>query len=123
MSLKNVLKEAVEGTGEVAEELMSAVTGIVKEGAHDIADVFGAVIELGKDGAIDVTEGVKSTFVAAVKALKESGKSTEDAVAEVSAGAEKAVGKIGEEGAEAVGGAAKKGIEEAKKIVKTPFEK
>lgn len=123
MGLKQIFKDAVEGTGEAAEALMSAASGVVKEGTHDISEVFKAVIELGKEGAVDVTVGVKSVFIASVKALKETGKSTEDAVSEVTAGAEKAVGEVSKEGLEAVGGAAKKGIEEAKKVVKAPFEK
>jgi len=123
MSIKDMLKDAIEGTGEIAESLMGTVTGIVKEGSGDIGDIFGAVIELGKEGVVDVTEGVKDVYVGAVNALKESGKSTEDAVAEVTKHAEAAVGGIGEEGAEAVGKAAKKGIEEAKEIVKKPFVK
>lgn len=123
MGLKESLKEAVEGTGEVAEALMSATTGVVREGTHDISDIFKAVIDLGKEGVIDVTEGVKGVFIGSVKALKESGKTTEDAVGEVVVKAEHIVGKISEEGEEEIGKAAKKGIEEAKEIVKAPFEK
>ena len=122
MELKEMLKGAVEGTGEVAESLMATVTGIVKEGTADTADIFGAVIDLGKEGVIDVTEGVKDVYIGAVNAVKESGKSTEDAVSEVSVHAEKAVGNISEEGMDTVGGAAKKGIEEAKEILKKPLE-
>ena len=118
MGLKDLLKGTIEGTGEVAESLMAAVTGIVKEGTEDTADIFGAVIDLGQEGVVDVSEGVKDVYVGAVNALKESGKSTEDAVSEVSINAEKAIGNIGEEGMETVGKAAKKGIEEAKEIVK-----
>jgi hypothetical protein len=123
MGLKESLKESIEGTGEVAEALMSATTGVVKEGTHDISDVFKAVIDLGKEGAVDVAQGVKSVFIGSVKALKESGKTTEQAVGEVTVKAEQVIGKVGVEGEEKVGEAAKKGIEEAKAIVKTPFEK
>lgn len=123
MGLKESLKESIEGAGEVTEALMSAAAGVVKEGTHDIADIFKAVIDLGKDGAVDVAEGVKGVFIGSVNALKESGKTTEQAVGEVSVKAEQVIGKVGEEGEERVGEAAKKGIEEAKAIVKTPFEK
>lgn len=123
MNVKDLLKGAIEGTGEVAQSLMQAVTGVVKEGTEDVAGIFGAVIDLGKEGVVDVSEGVKDVYVGAVKALTESGKTTEDAVAEVTAKAEEAVGKIGEEGMETVGSAAKKGIEEAKGIVSKPFVK
>ena len=123
MGLKESLKESIEGAGEVAEALMSATAGVVKEGTHDISDVFKAVIDLGKDGAVDVAEGVKGVFIGSVNALKESGKTTEEAVGEVTVKAEQVIGKVGEEGEERVGEAAKKGIEEAKAIVKTPFEK
>ena len=123
MGLKESLKESIKGTGEVTEALMSATTGVVKEGTHDIADIFGAVIDLGKEGALDVTAGVKGVFIGSVNALKESGKTTEEAVSEVTTKAEQAVGKSGEKGEETVGRAAKKGIEEAKAVVKAPFEK
>lgn len=122
MALKDMLKGIVEGTGEVAGTLMGETTKLVKEGTEDVGDIFGAVIELGKDGVVDVTMGVKDVFVGAVKALEESGKTTEDAVAEVTAKAEAAVGNVGEEGMETVGSAAKKGIEEAKGVVKEPFK-
>lgn len=119
MALKDMLKGAIEGTGEVAESLISTVTGVVKEGTEDIADIFGAVVDLGKEGVVDTTEGVKDAFVGAVKALKESGKSTEEAIGEVTTKAEETIGSMAEEGEEAVGEAIKKGIEEAKAIVKT----
>lgn len=122
MELRDILKGAVEGTGEVTESLMTTATDIVKEGTHDIGDIFKEVINLGKEGAVDVAVGVKSVYIGAVKALKESGKSTEDAVSEVTTKAEKAVGEVTQEGEEEVGGAAKKGIEEAKEVVKKPFE-
>ncbi len=123
MGLKEFLKGTIEGTGEVTEALMKATTSVVKEGTHDISDIFGAVIELGKEGALDVAAGVKGVFIGSVNALKDSGKTTEDAVSEVSTHAERAIGDIGVEGEDAVGRAAKKGIEEAKGIVKAPFEK
>lgn len=123
MGLKEVLKGTIEGTGEVTKSLIATVAGIVKEGTEDTADIFGAVIDLGKDGVVDVSEGVKGTYIGAVNALKESGKSTEDAVSEVTVNAEKAISNIGEEGMETVGEAAKKGIEEAKAVVKAPLEK
>lgn len=123
MGLKETLKDSIEGTGEVTEALMSTVTGVVKEGTHDVSDIFKAVIELGKDGVLDVTKGVKGVFIGSVKALKESGKTTEQAVGEVTVKAEQVVGKVSEEGEEEVGKAAKKGIEEAKEIVKALFEK
>ena len=123
MELKDFLKKSVEGAGEVTEALMSSTAGVVKEGVHDIADIFGAVIELGKEGVVDVTEGVKGVFIGSVNALKESGKSTEEAASVVTVKAEQAIGKIGKEGEETIGSAAKKGIEEAKKVIKEPFEK
>ena len=123
MGLKESLKESIEGTGEVAEALVSATAGVVKEGTHDVSDVFGAVIELGKEGAVDVAEGVKGVFIGSVNALKESGKTTEEAVSEVTTKAEKVIGDIGVEGEDTVGRAAKKGLEEAKEVVKTPFDK
>jgi len=123
MGLKESLKESIEGTGEVAEALVSATAGVVKEGTHDVSDVFGAVIELGKEGAVDVAEGVKGVFIGSVNALKESGKTTEEAVSEVTTKAEKVIGDISVEGEDTVGRAAKKGLEEAKEVVKTPFDK
>lgn len=122
MGIKEVLKSAIEGTGEVAEEIIGAVTGIVKEGSEDVSDVFGAVIDLGKEGVVDVTEGVKDVYVGAVKALTESGKTTEEAIEEVSSKAAGAIGKISEDSMETVGSAAKKGIEEAKGVLKKPLE-
>jgi len=123
MELRDILKGAVEGTGEVAESLMSTTTDIVKEGTHDIGDLFKAVIDLGKEGAVDVAVGVKSVYIGAVNGLKEAGKSTEEAVGVVTVKAEKAIGEVTQEGEEEIGGAAKKGIEEAKAVVKAPFEK
>lgn len=123
MELRDILKGVVEGTGEVTESLMDTVAGIVKEGSHDIGDIFKAVIDLGREGLVDVTEGVKGVYVGAVNALKESGKSTEEAVGVVTVKAERAIGEVTKEGEEQIGGAAKKGIEEAKAVVKKPFEK
>jgi len=122
MGIKEVLKSAIEGTGEVAEAIVGAVTGIVREGSEDVSDVFGAVIDLGKDGVVDVTEGVKDVYVGAVKALTESGKTTEEAIEEVSTKAAGAIGKISEDSMDTVGSAAKKGIEEAKGLLKKPLE-
>lgn len=122
MGLKESLKESIEGTGEVAEALISATTGVVKEGTHDVSDVFKAVIDLGKDGAVDVAEGVKNVFVGSVNALKESGKTTEQAVGEVTVKAEQVIGEVSKEGEGTIGGAAKKGIEEAKEILKAPLK-
>jgi len=123
MGLKEILKNSIEGTGEVAEALMKTTANIAKEGTHDIGEIFGAVIELGKEGAVDVTEGVKGVFVGVVKGLEDSGKTTEEAVEVVSKKAVSAIGNVSEEGAEDVGEAARKGVEEAKKIVKEPFKK
>ena len=123
MGLKESLKEVVEGTGEVTEALMSTTAGVVKEGTHDISEIFRAIIELGKDGAVDVAKGVKGVFIGSVNALKESGKTTEQAVGEVTVKAERVIGEVSEGGEEAIGKAARKGIEEAKEIVKTPFKK
>lgn len=120
--LRNTLKGAVEGTGEVTESLMSTAADIVKAGTHDIGDIFKAVIDIGKEGAVDVVVGVKSVYVGAVKALKESGKSTEEAVSVVTVKAEKAIGEVAKEGEGEIGGAARKGIEEAKAVVKEPFQ-
>jgi len=123
MTAKELLKNVIEGTGDVTKDVMGTVTDIVKEGTHDIGELFGAIIELGKEGLIDVETGVKDVYIGAVKALEISGKTTEDAAEEVTVHAEKAIGNVGEEGAESVGEAAKKGLEEAKGIVKKPFEK
>lgn len=123
MGVKEFLRDSIEGTGEVAEALMSATTGVVKEGTHDVSDIFKAVIDLGKEGVLDVTEGVKSVFIGSVNGLKESGKSAEEAVGEVTMKAEQIIGETSTEGVEEVSGAAKKGLEEAKAIVEIPFEK
>ena len=123
MTAKELLKSVIEGTGDVTKDVMGTVTDVVKEGTHDIGELFGAVIDLGKEGVVDVESGVKDVYVGAVKALEDSGKTTEEAAKEVTVSAEQAIGNIGEEGAESVGNAAKKGIEEAKGIVQKPFEK
>ena len=123
MEIKEVLKNSIKGTGEVSEALMKTTADIVKEGAHDIGDIFGAIIELGKEGTVDVTEGVKGVFIGVVRALEGSGKTTEEAVEVVSKKAVSAIGSVTEEGVEEVGEAARKGVEEAKKIVKEPFKK
>lgn len=123
MTVKELLKGVVEGTSDVATDVMGVVTKIVKEGTHDIGELFGAVIELGKEGVVDVETGVKDVYIGAVKALEASGETTEDAIQKVTVQAEKAVGNISQEAAGAVGEAAKKGLEEAKGIVKQPFEK
>jgi hypothetical protein len=123
MTLKELLKNSIQGTGEVTETLMRTTTDIVKEGEHDIEEIFGAVIELGKDGAVDVTEGVKGVFIGSVRALEDSGKSTEEAVEHVSGKAVSAVGKVTQDAEKEVGDAARKGIDEAKEIVKEPFTK
>ena len=122
MDLKEMIKSAVTGTGEITKAVMSTTKDVITEGSHDIAEVFGAVIELGSEGVLDVTKGVEGVFVGSVNALKESGKSTEEAVGEVTVKAEKAVGDVVEQGEESVGSAAKKGIEQAKEIVKKPLE-
>jgi putative cell wall-binding protein len=123
VGLKEILKKSIEGTGEVSEALMKTAADIVKEGTHDTGDIFGAVIELGKEGVVDVTEGVKGVFIGMVRALEGSGKTTEEAIEEVSKKAVSVIGSTTEEGTEEVGEAARKGVEEAKKIVKEPFEK
>lgn len=123
MGLKEILKNSIEGTGEVSESIMRTTADIAKEGTHDIGDIFGAVIELGKEGVIDVTEGVKGVFIGVVRALEGSGKSTEEAIEEVSKKAVSVVGSVSKEGAEDVGEAVRKGVEEAKKIIKEPFVK
>jgi len=84
MTLKEILKDTIAGTEEVTEVLMGKTTELVKSGSHDVEEIFKAVIELGKDGVVDTTEGVKGVFVGAVNALKESGTSSEDAVEQVS---------------------------------------
>jgi hypothetical protein len=123
MGVKEVLKSSIEGTGEVSETLMKTSADIVKEGTHDIGEIFGAIIELGKEGAVDVTEGVKGVFIGVVKALEGSGKTTEEAVEVVSKKAVSAIGEVSEQGVGEIGEAARKGVEEAKKIVKEPFVK
>jgi putative cell wall-binding protein len=123
VGIKDILKNSIEGAGEVTEALMKTSTDLVKEGSHDIEEIFKAVIELGKEGAVDVTEGVKGVFVGSVKALEEGGKTTEEAVEEVSTKAVSVIGNVTEEGVGEVGEAAHRGVEEAKKIVKEPFKK
>lgn len=122
MQVKELLKGAIEGTGEVAKDVMGTTTDLVKEGATDIGEIFHAVVELGKEGVVDVTGGVRDVFVGSVKALEESGKTTEEAIEEVSSKAESVVSNVSEQGMEDVGSAAKKGIEEAKEVVKKPIE-
>lgn len=121
MTVKEMLQGAIEGTGDLATSLMGAATKLVKEGTADVGEIFGSVIELGADGVVDITEGFKDVFVGAVKALEESGKTTEEAVEEVTIKATSAVSNISKEGMEDVSGAAQKGIEEAKEIVKKPL--
>ena len=123
MSLKDSIKSSIEGSGKITESLIRAVSGIVKQGSASVSDIFGAVIDLGKEGVVDVAEGTKGVYVGAVKALKESGKTTEEAIEEVSTHAETAISNISQEGMKSISEAAKKGIEEAKEIVKKPFEK
>lgn len=122
MQVKDLLKGAIEGTGDVAKDVMGTATDLVKEGATDLGEIFGAVIELGAEGVGDVTTGVKDVFVGAVKALEESGKTTEEAVEEVATKATSAVSNIAQEGTEDASEAAQKGIEEAKEVVKKPLE-
>ncbi|MFA4996414.1 MAG: hypothetical protein WC536_04720 [Patescibacteria group bacterium] len=122
MAIKELLKNAIEGTGEIAESLASTVTSILKEGTEDAGEIFGAIVELGKEGVIDITEGVKDVYIGAVKSLEESGKSTEEAIGEVTTKAEHALGKVVQGGEDATGEAIKKGIKEAKEIVKAPFK-
>lgn len=122
MNVKDVLKGAIEGTGDVAKDLMGTATDLVKEGTADIGDIFHAVITLGSEGVGDVTSGVRDVFVGSVKALEASGKTTEEAVEVVSTKASSVVGNVSKEGMEDVGSAAQKGIEEAKGIVKKPLE-
>ena len=122
MQVKEVLKGAIEGTGDVAKDVMGTATDLVKEGTTDIGEIFHAVVELGKEGVGDVTSSVRDVFVGSVKALEESGKTTEEAVEEVSTKASSVVGNVSEEGMEDVSSAAQKGIEEAKEVVKKPIE-
>lgn len=122
MQIKEMLKNAVEGTGDVAKDLMGTAADLVKEGTADIGEIFGAVVELGAEGVVDVTTGVKEVFIGSVKALEESGKTTEEAVEEVTTKATGAVSNISREGMEDASEAAKKGIEEAKEVVKKPLE-
>jgi len=121
MQIKELLKGAVEGTGEISKDLMGTVTGLVREGTTDIGQIFHSVIELGKEGIVDVTEGVRDVFVGSVRALEESGKTTEEAVGEVTTKAAGVISAVGKEGMEDVGSAARKGVEEAKSVVKKPL--
>ena len=121
MQVRDLLKGAIEGTGEVTKDLMGTVTDLVKEGTTDIGKIFGSVIELGKDGIGDVTSGVRDVFVASVRALEDSGKTTEEAVEEVSSKAASTVGNLSKQGMDEASEAAQKGIEEAKDIVKKPL--
>ena len=123
MNAKEMLKNAITGSGDVAQTTMQTATDVVKAGTVNLEELFGAAMELGKEGAVDVTSAVKGIFIGAVNALKESGKSSEDAVTEVTVKAESAIGKVGEEGANAVVGAAREGVKQAKEVVKEPFEK
>ena len=120
--MKELLKGAIEGTGDVAKDLMGTATDLVKEGTADIGEVFGAVIGLGAEGVGDITSGVRDVFVGSVKALEDSGKTTEEAIEEVTTHATSAAANISKEGMEDAGSAAQKGIEEAKAIVKKPLE-
>lgn len=122
MNAKELLKGAIEGTGDVAKDVMGTTTDLVKEGTADIGEIIHAVIELGRDGVGDVTSSVRDVFVGSVKALEDSGKTTEEAVEVVSTKASSVVGKVSEEGMEDVSSAAQKGIEEAKAVVKKPIE-
>lgn len=122
MQIKETLKSAIEGTSDVAEDLMGTAVDLVKEGTFDIGEIFGAVIELGAEGIGDVTLGVKDVFVGSVKALEETGKTTEEAVEEVTTKATSAASNISQRGMEDASEAAKKGIEEAKEVVKKPLE-
>lgn len=122
MNVKELLKGAIEGTGDVAKDVMGTATDLVKEGTADIGELFGAVVELGAEGVGDVTSGVRDVFIGSVKALEESGKTTEEAVEVVATKATSAVSNISKEGMEDASGAAQKGIEEAKEIVKKPIE-
>ena len=122
MNVKELFKGAIEGTGDVAKDLMGTATDLVKEGTADIGELFGAVVELGAEGVGDVTSGVRDVFIGSVKALEESGKTTEEAVEAVATKATSAVSNISKEGMEDASGAAQKGIEEAKEIVKKPLE-
>jgi len=121
MQVKELLKGAIEGTGEVTKDLMSTVTGLVREGTTDIGQIFHSVIGLGQEGIGDVTSGVRDAVVGSVRALEESGKTTEEAVEVVSSKATSVVSNVSKEGMEDVSGAAQKGIEEAKGIVKKPL--
>jgi len=123
MTLKELLKNTISGAEEVTEVLMNKTTELVKAGTHDIEEIFRAVIELGAEGVLDTTAGVKSVFVGSVNALKESGKTTEEAVEEVSEKAVTAIGGVTETGLEEAGKAAQKGVEEAKATVQKPFQK
>ena len=122
MNVKELLKGAIEGTGDIAKDLMGTTTDLVKEGATDIGEIFGAVIGLGAEGVGDVTSGVRDVFVGSVKALEDSGKTTEEAIEEVTTKATGVASNISKEGMEDAGSAAQKGIEEAKAIVKKPLE-
>lgn len=121
MQIKELLRGAIEGTSDVAKDLMGTVTDLVKEGATDIGEIFHAVVDLGKEGVGDVTSSVRDVFVGSVKALEDSGKTTEEAVEEVSSKAVSVVSNIGEQGMEDVSSAAQKGIDEAKAVVKKPL--
>lgn len=121
MQVKELLKGAIEGTGDVAKDLMGTATDLIKEGTADVGEVIGAVIELGAEGVGDVTSGVKDVFVGSVKALEESGETTEDAVEKVTTKATAAVSNVTKEGMEDASNAAQKGIKEAKEIVKKPL--
>jgi len=121
MQVKELLKGAIEGSGEVTKDLIGVATDLVKEGAADVGEIFHSIIELGKEGVVDVTSGVRDVFVGSVRALEDSGKTTEEAVEVVTSKASSVVGNVSKEGMEDVGGAAQKGIEEAKAIVKKPL--
>jgi len=121
MQVRELLRGTIEGTSEVTKDLMGTVADLVKEGTTSIGQIFHSVIELGKEGVGDVTSGVRDAFVGSVKALEESGKTTEEAVEVVSSKAASVVSNVSKEGMEDVSGAAQKGIEEAKGIVKKPL--
>ncbi len=122
MQVRELLKNAIEGTGDVAKDLMETATDLIKEGTADIDEIFGSVIKLGAEGIGDITGGVRNVFIGSVKALEESGKTTEDSIEVVSMKASSAVGNVSKQGMKDASTAAQKGIEEAKAIVKAPLK-
>lgn len=118
MDIKKTLLDAISGTGEVGEDIVSASGKIVKEGGATVGDLIHVVFEIAKETGKDTEELVRDVVVGAVQATGEVAGAGEAGATTVIVEAEKAAGEITEEGGEDV----RKGINEAKKIVLQPLK-